>query len=128
MKDWIVGAAALLSAGAGQGTVPSDSAATSPDWRIIPLQDGVELRYLPLAVTLEDYPKRARRSGEEGTSLLNLQVGASGVVGCSTAQSSGSPVLDEQACRLYQERGRFELRGSSEPVTVKAPVRWVLTD
>ena len=122
MRDWIVGASALLSAGAAQGEV-------RPGWLIYPLPKGAELRYLPLAVTLKDYPKQALRAGDEGTSILSLQVDTSGSVeGCTTARSSGSPLLDEQACRLYRERGRFELRGISGPVTVQAPVKWVLVD
>ena len=122
MRDWIIGASALLSAGAAQGEV-------GPGWLIYPLPEGAELRYLPLVVTLKDYPKQARRSGDEGTSLLSLQIDTSGRLKvCTTARSSGSPLLDEQACRLYRERGRFELRGTSEPVTVQAPVKWVLVD
>ena len=122
MRDWLVGASALLSAGAEQTEV-------RPGWSVHPLPAGAELRFVPLAVSLKDYPKQARRAGDEGTALLNLQVDASGhLIGCSIAQSSGSPVLDEQACQLYYQRGRFELRGTQGPVTVQAPVRWVLID
>ena len=122
MSDWIIGASALLSAGAAQGEV-------GPGWLIYPLPEGAELRYLPVVVNINDYPRQARRSGEEGTSLLNLQIDTSGRLrGCTTAQSSGSALLDEQACRLYRERGRFERRGTSKPVTVQAPVKWVLVD
>ena len=128
MRDWIVGLGALLSAGAAQGGTPSEPRPMRPGWLVLQLPDGVELHYLPLAVTLKDYPKEARRAGDEGTSLLNLQVDSSGLTGRSTAGSSGSPVLDEQACRVYQKRGRFDLRGASEPVTIQAPVRWVLVD
>lgn len=100
-----------------------------PGWIIMPLPDGAELRFLPLAVTLEDYPKDAVRAGAEGKSLLNLQLDPSGrIVSCTTAQSSGWPTLDERACQLYRSRGRFELRGTAEPVTVQAPVKWVLVD
>ena len=122
MRDWIIGASALLGAGAAQGDV-------RPGWLIYPLPEGAELRFLPLAVTVNDYPKQALRAGEEGTSLLSLEVDTSGrLKGCTTARSSGSPLLDEQACRLYRERGRFELRGTSKPVTLQAPVKWVLAD
>ena len=88
-----------------------------------------ELRFLPLAVTLEDYPKAARRAGEEGTSHLSLEVDPSGhIIGFTTARSSGSPALDEQACQLYRTRGRFELLGTTRPATVQAPVQWKLID
>ena len=95
MRDWIVGAGALLIARAAQGEV-------RPGWLIYPLPEGAELRFLPVAVTAEDYPKQARRAGEEGTSLLSLQVDTWGrLKGCTTARSSVSALLDEQACRLF---------------------------
>lgn len=122
MRDWIIGASAVLSAGAARGEI-------RPGWLIYPLPEGAELHYLPLAVTMKDYPKHARKAGDEGTSLLSLQVDISGrLKGCTTARSSGTPLLDEQACRLYRKRGRFALRGTSQPVTVQAPVKWVLAD
>ena len=123
MKDWIIGAGALLGAAAAQAEAPSERG-----WLTLQPSEGVELRYVPLAVTLKDYPKQALRAGDEGITLVSLQIDKSGLTGCSTARSSGSPVLDEQACRLYLERGRFDLRGTSEPVTIKAPVQWVLVD
>jgi TonB family protein len=127
MRDLIIGLGAMLGMGSAQAS-PPDVARAPQEWRLYQLKDGAALLYLPLAVTLDDYPKAARRAGDEGTSTLNLQVDTSGLKACSTARSSGSPVLDEQACRLYRERGRFELRGTSQPVTVQAPVRWVLMD
>lgn len=122
MKSWIIGASALLIGNAAQGEIGSA-------WLSYPLPDGAELRYVPLAVTLEDYPKQALRAGAEGTTILDLQVDTSGhLIACTTARSSGFPLLDEQACLLYMKRGRFELRGTSNPVRVKAPVKWVLAD
>jgi TonB family protein len=100
-----------------------------PGWLKVGLTEVVELRYLPLAVTFEDYPKMALRRDEEGTSILSLEIDKSGqVLNCTTARSSGSPDLDKQACQLYRERGRFELRGTTEPVTIQAPVTWQLVD
>jgi len=98
------------------------------DLSVQSLRDGAELRYLPLAITKEDYPPTAARAAFEGTSIVSLQVDTSGLVGCTTARSSGSPILDQQACRLYRERGRFELRGTTQPVTFQAKVQWVLMD
>ena len=125
MRDWTIGLGAILIAAGAQGQTPSDR---EPVWLTMKLQDGVELRYVPLVVTLQDYPRQALRADEEGTTILNLQVDAAGLRNCSTALSSGSTVLDEQACRLYRTRGRFDLRGTSEPVTVRAPVQWTLVD
>ncbi len=99
------------------------------DWSGHALPDGAELRYLPLAITKNDYPQMAARAGVQGTSVVSLQVDTSGnLASCTTARSSGSPILDQQACRLYRERGRFELRGTTQPVTVQTPVQWVLMD
>jgi TonB family protein len=119
---WMVGAWALLNASAA-------ASEARPGWLVISLPNGAEFAYLPVAVTLKDYPKQALWAGEEGTSLLNLQVDRKGrVKQCTTARSSGSPLLDEQACRLYRKRGRFKLRGMAGPLTVQAPVRWMLVD
>lgn len=121
MRSWVIGASALLCVGVAH-------AAVAPGWSIHSLPEGAELRYVPLAVGLEDYPKQARRAGDEGIAVLKLQIDASGLIGCTTARSSGSPLLDEQSCQLYRERGRFELRGTSGPVTIQAPVAWMLVD
>jgi protein TonB len=111
-----------------QGPTP-DSAPLRPGWLVVGLPEGVEMRYRPLVVTLKDYPKAARRRDEEGTSLLSLQVNPSGqLTSCTIARSSGSPILDAQACQLYRARGRFELRGTKQPVTLQAPVAWKLMD
>jgi TonB family protein len=99
------------------------------DWAVQSLSDGAELRYLPLGITENDYPRLAAAAGVEGTGIVSLQVDTSGrLVSCTTAWSSGSPILDQQACRLYRERGRFELRGTTQPVTVQTAVQWVLMD
>jgi TonB family protein len=99
------------------------------DWTVQPLPDGAELRYLPLSVTKSDYPATAARAAAEGTSIVNLRVDTSGnLASCTTSRSSGSPILDQRACRLYRERGRFDLRGSTEPVVIQTVVQWVLTD
>lgn len=148
MQSWTVGVCALLTAGAAQGAGAEQTYAIGgswfaaggqgpksvqgplrPGWLTHSLSEGVELRYLPLAVTYKDYPKAATRAGVEGTTLLNLQLDPSGrLIGCSTARSSGSQDLDERACELYRQRGRFELRGATQPVTAQAPVKWMLLD
>jgi len=99
------------------------------DWFAQSLPDGGELRFLPPTITKKDYPQTALRAEAAGTSLLNVQVDTSGrLVGCTTARSSGSPILDQQACRLYRELGRFELRGTTQSVTVQTEVQWALMD
>ena len=99
------------------------------EWAVHTLGNGAELRYLPLVVTENDYPQLAATAAVEGTSILSLQVDTAGrLQGCTTARSSGAPILDQQACRLYRERGRFELRGTTQPVTVQSAVKWILMD
>ena len=117
----------LMAAGAQDpGPAPES---LPPGWLRMEMPAGVEIRYLPVAVTYEDYPKMALRREEEGTTILSLQVDPDGqITDCQTARSSGSPDLDAQACLLYRSRGRFELRGSAGPVTIKAPVTWQLAD
>ena len=98
-----------------------------PDWRVISLADGTELRYVPPQVTDADYPARARRQDAQGTSVLRLQVDKSGhITSCSTAKSSGFPDLDERACLLYRSRARFELKGTTPSITLHAPMVWRL--
>lgn len=131
MRGWLIGACALLSAGAAQAEERREPspAPVRPDWVTITLPDGVELRFLPPAVSFEDYPKVATRNGVEGTSVLLLQVAPSGqIISCTTARSAGMLALDEQACLLYRTRARFELRGATQPQTFQAPVEWKFED
>lgn len=98
-------------------------------WYVQSLPDGAELRFLAPTITKKDYPETARRAEAEGTSIVSLQVDTSGrLLGCTTAETSGSPILDQQACRLFRERGRFELHGTTQPATVHTAVQWVLID
>lgn len=56
----------------------------------------------------QDYPAEARRAGVGGVSGFMLQVGDRGrVTSCAITQSSGSALLDDQACRLISQRGNF---------------------
>ena len=122
-------AALLMWMALGAQDPQPDPAPLPPGWLMMTLPEGVEVRFLPPAVSFEDYPKLASRIGVEGTSLLSLQVDPSGqITGCTTARSAGLPELDEQACLLYRTRARFELRGATQPVTLFAPVMWKLED
>ena len=60
-------------------------------------------------VTTEDYPSRALREGTEGVSGVAWDVDASGkVVNCRITSSSGSPELDDAACKNITRRGRYK--------------------
>jgi len=86
--------------------------------------------YIPPPVRAEDYPADAQRSEVEGTSLVRLEIAADGTIqSCSVLRSAGLPSMDEQACRLWQRRGRFKIReGAKIPVIARAPVIWRLAD
>ncbi|MCJ8157656.1 TonB family protein [Sphingomonas sp. LaA6.9] len=103
--------------------------ATDPEWIEVAIADGIELRFLPPWVTDADYPTHARLEDAEGTSVLRLNVAASGqIISCIPVQSSGSLDLDERACLLYRQRARFELRGTAKPITLHAPMVWRLEE
>lgn len=56
----------------------------------------------------QDYPPSALRTENQGASSFTLIIDASGsVTDCTITQSSGTPLLDETACRLAKERARF---------------------
>lgn len=79
--------------------------------------------------TPDDYPPRALREEREGVTRFTLTVGTDGrVTGCSVTGSSGSPDLDDAACRLVSRRGRFTpaTNGEGQPTTGSwsSSVRW----
>ena len=60
-------------------------------------------------VTNDDYPSRALRNEEQGTTGVRLSIGTDGrVTGCDVTSSSGSTELDDAVCRLLTRRARFE--------------------
>jgi protein TonB len=79
--------------------------------------------------TTDDYPSRALREEREGVTRFTLQVSAEGrVTNCTVTGSSGSPDLDEAACRALTRRARFKpaTNGEGEPVagSYSNSVRW----
>jgi len=71
-------------------------------------------------VTTNDYPRRALREEEEGTTRVNLTVGIDGKVeGCVVTSSSGHPDLDDAVCKNATRRARFHpgTREGKEVVT-----------
>lgn len=60
-------------------------------------------------VTTEDYPSRALREEREGVTAVAWDVDATGkVVNCRVTASSGSPDLDDAACKNITRRGRYK--------------------
>lgn len=80
-------------------------------------------------VTTDDYPSRALREEEEGTTRFTLSVGADGKpTNCSVVSSSGHPDLDSAACTNLMRRARFKpaTDGNGAPTTgsYTNSVRW----
>jgi TonB family protein len=63
---------------------------------------------MALQISKEDYPASALAAGEQGTSIFTLDIDDAGKVqGCSITTSSGSVVLDQQAC-VISARWKFQ--------------------
>ncbi|MFO6447111.1 energy transducer TonB [Erythrobacter sp. NE805] len=101
---------------------------------LIPEQDRKARPPLPLSrqidwVTDADYPPEAWRNGEQGRVQYDLVVSSEGeVTGCRVWQSTATPALDAETCRLLRERARFEpgKDGEGKPVSssFRGAVNW----
>ena len=97
-------------------------------WKVRPIAGG-EMRYIQPIPRESDYPRSALNAGLQGTTVVKLVVSPTGtILTCETVQSAGSPDLDQRACDMYRQRGRFEFTGIDKPVTLRAPVTWQLAD
>jgi protein TonB len=82
-------------------------------------------------VTADDYPPAAAREGRGGTVGLTWAINEQGrIEDCRVTQSSGSPDLDETACRLVTRRGRYapakDQNGGPTRSTQSLRFRWEL--
>lgn len=71
-------------------------------------------------VTTNDYPRRALREEQEGTTRVDLTVGLDGrVESCTVTSSSGFQELDAAVCKNVTRRARFKpgTRDGQEVVT-----------
>jgi protein TonB len=77
------------------------------------------------------YPEVARRRGQQGRVLLQVNVAANGTpLGVTVAQSSGFASLDDAALRAV-EQWRFvpaTRGGTAVPAVAEVPVRFRLTN
>ena len=97
-------------------------------WKVRQIAGG-ELRYIQPMPRQTDYPKAALRAGLEGRTVVQLTISPEGtILSCAPVQSAGSPELDQQACIMYRQRSRFQLIGIDKPITVRAPISWMLAD
>lgn len=79
--------------------------------------------------TTDDYPSRALREEKEGVTRFTVQVSPEGrVTSCTVTGSSGTPELDDAACRAISRRARFSpaTNGEGQPVagSYSNSVRW----
>ena len=59
-------------------------------------------------ITTDDYPAAALRQGLQGSVVISAMVGTDGRVrSCIVTKSSGSQLLDDTTCRLYNKRAHF---------------------
>lgn len=76
-----------------------------------------------------DYPRTARRKGQQGTVTLLAEVRADGTVSsCRVETSSGFPLLDQAALAVLPD-WRFRQRlvaGSARPFTARVPFRFTI--
>jgi protein TonB len=80
-------------------------------------------------VTSDDYPPAALREEREGVTKVTWQINEQGrIENCSVTASSGSPDLDETACRVLTRRGRYSpaMDQSGKPMrtTQSRTIRW----
>jgi protein TonB len=80
-------------------------------------------------VTSDDYPPSALREEREGVTKVTWQINEQGrIENCSVTASSGSPDLDETACRVLTRRGRYSpaMDQSGKPMrtTQSRTIRW----
>ena len=88
---------------------------------------------LSALMTSDDYPARAIRNEEQGTTIVRVDVSPEGVAtGCWVLRSSGSDTLDQAACRMIQRRARFhpalDRKGRAVAGSIKNRVIWRLSE
>jgi protein TonB len=82
-------------------------------------------------ITNDDYPPGAMREERSGVSGIAWTINEQGrVENCHVTSSSGSPDLDDTACRLVTRRGRYapakDQSGNPIKQTASIRFRWVL--
>lgn len=80
-------------------------------------------------ITNDDYPASAARDGRGGRTVISYQVNEQGrAENCQVTSSSGSPDLDDQACKLIIRRARYapakDQNGNALRTSVTLPFRW----
>lgn len=79
----------------------------------------------------DDYPRAAQLKGETGRTKVRLMIDETGAVtACALTRPSGSPTLDETACRLMLKRARFrpalDVHGKPISSVYVTSIEWLL--
>lgn len=82
-------------------------------------------------VSTDDYPARALRAMEQGTTAVRITVDAAGTPAkCNVVQSSSSADLDDHTCALYMRRAHFRPATNAEGIAIEgifdARASWTL--
>ena len=99
---------------------------------VAPLQTVEPPRLIPVLRThlRPPYPPMALRSGEQGTTQMQVTISTAGVItACQVTGSSGSQLLDESACAFVQRNWRWLppiQNGQPASATTKISVIWNL--
>ena len=75
-------------------------------------------------ITPDDYPPQALRQATQGLVVMRIAVSAEGrATACAVVATSGSPEIDQVACRIALRRGLFTpaLDAAGRPVAIQAP-------
>lgn len=81
----------------------------------------------------DSYPAEALRRGEQGRTVADLAIDATGApTGCKIVTSSGSRSLDEATCRIALQRIHYQpardARGDAVAGRLRLPVKWVIPE
>lgn len=97
-----------------------------------PVAAPTELHAIARTHTIPPYPTISQRLGEQGTSLLEVNINTEGnVTACKIAKSSGSERLDSAACDYVKQRWRWQpptREGKAVEAATRVSVVWNLKD
>ena len=113
----------------------SVSTRVSLNWTIhgAPLETAVFTKAIAATHTVPPYPALSLRIGEQGTTIVEVNITSEGVVdGCKIVTSSGSETLDQAACSHIQRIWRWEpwnpatIIGQPHSAKATVSINWVI--